>query len=71
MLDVEDRGLSFLTAQSILDGNLGERGHSALSTLVTSMAHATRTVYEIILSVQVYISEISPLLCDDNYISML
>ena len=25
MLDAEDRGLSFLTAQSILDGNLGER----------------------------------------------
>lgn len=24
-----------------------------------------------ILSVQVYISEISPLLCDDNYLSML
>ena len=71
MLDAEDKGLSFLTAQSILDGNLGERGHSALSTLVTSMAHAAHTVYEIILSVQVYISEISPLLCDDNYLSML
>ena len=46
MLDAEDRGLSFLTVQSILDGNLGERGHSALSTLVTSMAYAAHTVYE-------------------------
>ena len=46
MLDAEDRGLRFLTVQSILDGNLGERGHSALSTLVTSMAHAAHTVYE-------------------------
>ena len=71
MLDAEDRGLSFLTAQSILDGNLGERGHSALSTLVISMAHAAHTVYEIILSVQVYISEISPLFCDDSSLSML
>ena len=47
MLDVKDRGLSFLTAQHILDGNLEERAHIALSTLVTSMAHAAHTVYAI------------------------
>jgi len=45
-LDVEDRGLMFMTAHSILDGNFGERGHRAPSTLETSMAQAAHTVYE-------------------------
>ena len=70
-LDAEDRGLSSMTAQSILDGNFGERGHRALSTLETSMAQAAHTVYERNSQCASVLSEISPTLCDDSFLSML
>ena len=71
MLDAEDRGLSSISAQSILEGFNGKRGHSALSSLQTSMAHAAHTVYERHSQCASVLSEISPLLNDDTFLSML
>ena len=51
-----------MTAQSILDGNFGEREHRALSTLETSMAQAAHTVYERNSQCAGVLSEISPTL---------
>ena len=71
MLDAEDRGLCFLTVQSILDGYNGKMGQSTLSSLETSMAHATHTVYERHSQCPSVHSEISPLLCEDSFLGML
>ena len=70
-MDAEDRGLMSLTAQSILEGTFGERGHSAPSNFNTSMAFNAHTVYERHTQCASVLSEISPTLCDDSFLSLL
>ena len=70
-LDAVERGLISMTAEHILDGNFVDRGHSAPHILVTSMAHAAHTVYARSSQCASVLSEISPTLCDDAFLSLL
>ena len=70
-LDAEDRGLMSLTAQSILDGTFCQRGHSAPSNFNTSTAFNAHTVYARHSQCASVLSEISPTLCEDSFLSLL
>ena len=70
-LDMDETRLSSLMSLSNLDSIRGERGHSAPSTLNTSMQQATNTVYERHSQCSGVLTEISPTLCDDTFLSLL
>ena len=69
-LDADVRGLMSMTASDIL-GNFNDRGHSALTSQNASMYEAAHTVYERHSQCASILSEISPSLCDDSFLSML
>ena len=56
---------------SNLDSIRGERGHSAPSTFNNSLQQAANTVYERHSQCSGVLTEISPTLCDDTFLSLL
>jgi len=70
-LDATELGLMSMTAASILDNNFVDRGLMVSETLDTYMVHAPNTVYARSSECSSVLSEISPTLCDDSFLSLL